>query len=86
MSLVVWLFVSDASPAYRYLLEQPEAGYGLLLLNLPALFVSRIVTGTPPDPTAVYLTCFAQWFALGFALSLAVWRRQAVAPKDAPTK
>lgn len=76
MSLVVWLFVSESSPAYRYLLEQPGAGYSLLLLDLPALFVSRLVSGSPPAPIVVYVACFVQWFVLGLVLSFFVWRNQ----------
>ena len=74
MSVIIWLNLSEASPAYTYLLENPRVGHSLLVLNLPALFLSRTISGTPPAPFVVYLACFIQWFALGIGLSLAVWR------------
>jgi hypothetical protein len=74
MSAVVWFFVSERSPVYQYFLQQAEMSYGVLLLNLPALFLSRVCFGTPPPPLAVYLACFVQWFALGLALSRLAWR------------
>lgn len=58
MSLLVWLFVSESSPVYRYLLEQHGAGQALLLLNFPALLLSRVVSGTSPTAALVYGLCF----------------------------
>ena len=74
MSLIVWLNISEASPAYRYLLQQPEFGYALLVLNLPALFACNVFAGSPPTPFAVCLACSVQWFALGLVLSSFIWR------------
>lgn len=77
MSAVVWLNISETSPAYAYLLERPRVGHSLLVLNLPALLVSRVLAGTPPAPLVVYLACFVQWLALGIGLSFAIWRTTA---------
>lgn len=74
MAAVVWLNISEASPLYAYLLENPRVGHSLLVLNLPALFISRVVSGTPPSEGVVYLACFFQWLAIGIALSFAIWR------------
>lgn len=75
MAALVWLNLSEASPLYSYFLETPRVGHTLLVLNLPSLFLSRVLSGTPPLAWVVYLSCFAQWSALGFGLSFAIWRR-----------
>jgi hypothetical protein len=72
---VVWLNLSESSPFHVYLMQKPDVGYALLILNLPALFLGRILSGTPPPAAVVYLACSAQWFFIGIGLSFAVWRR-----------
>ena len=79
MSFVVWLNLSEASPLFAYLMQNPRVGHSLLVLNLPALFVSRLLSGTPPSAIVVYSACFVQWFALGIGLSFALWPRTAQA-------
>ena len=74
MSAIVWLNLSEASPLYAELLQQPRIGHSLLVLNLPALFLSRLLFGTPPAIGVVVAACFLQWFALGIALSFGIWR------------
>jgi hypothetical protein len=84
MCLAVWLFTNEASPTYVYFMQNPESGYGLLILNLPALFVSRLISGTPPSESIVYAACFLQWFGIGFALSFIIWRKPAAAGQGVP--
>lgn len=76
MAVIVWLNLSEASPLYAYLMENSRVGHSLLVLNLPALFISRVLSGTPPVAVVVYVACFIQWFALGLGLSFALWRRR----------
>jgi hypothetical protein len=78
MTVALWLFIDTASPFYRYLLDRPELGYAVMILNLPVLFAGRMLSGMPPSATPVYLACFLQWCAIGYALSLAVWRSRPV--------
>ena len=74
MAAVVWLNVSEASPLFGYLMQEPRIGHALLVANLPALFLSRVISGTPPSTAVVLLACFTQWFAIGSGLSFALWR------------
>jgi hypothetical protein len=83
MALSIWLFVGELSPARSYL-QDHAAGHVLMVLNLPALFIGRILSGTPPSEVVVYVACFIQWFAIGLVASAVIWREPAAAQQGVP--
>lgn len=74
MSGLMWLFVSERSPAFHYLRDQADAGVAMLILNFPALFLARLLS-QPTDITYfLYILCFLQWFAIGLLVASFVGR------------
>ena len=73
-----WLFHDPASPIHNYAIWHVGPANALIMLCMPALFVGMLVSGNVHQPSelAFYIAAFAEWFAIGFAISLVLFRKR----------
>lgn len=76
--LVTWLFNGETSPILEYAANHVTMGNLLVTLNLPPLFLGFLASGNVHQPSEVmfYTAVLLQWFALGYLISMLVFRRR----------
>ena len=76
--LLAWLFNSASSPIHLFALAHTEIGNVLVMVNALPVAVGFAVSGNVHQPSVAvtYASIFVQWAALGYGVSLLLFRRQ----------
>ena len=83
-ALLYWLLIFESSPLYSYLLNHVEPrNFWMRLHTLPST-VAVLLSGNfhQPSPVGFLVAAAAQWFIVGFLLSLVLTRSRRSAPPE----